>query len=52
MIQAARAQVAELTQAAYERAAAAGVLTGGAEVKATVEIPKDTAHGDLSLIHI
>ena len=46
MIQAARAQVAELTQAAYERAAAAGVLTGGAEVKATVEIPKDTAHGD------
>ena len=46
MIQAARAQVAELTQAAYERAVAAGVLTGGAEVKATVEIPKDTAHGD------
>ena len=46
MIQAARAQVAELTQAAYERAAAAGVLTGGAEVKATVEIPTDTAHGD------
>ena len=46
MIQAARAQVAQLTQAAYEKAAAAGVLPAGAEVKATIEIPKDTSHGD------
>ena len=46
MIQAAKDQVAALTQAAYERAAAAGVLPAGAEVKATIEIPKDTAHGD------
>ena len=46
MIQAARAQVAELTQAAYEKAAAAGTLPAGAEVKATIEIPKDTSHGD------
>ena len=46
MIQAARAQVAELTQAAYEKAAAAGLLPEGAEVKATIEIPKDTSHGD------
>ena len=46
MIQAAREQVAALTQAAYEKAAAAGVLPAGAEVKATIEIPKDTAHGD------
>ncbi len=46
MIQAARDQVAALTQAAYERAAAGGVLPAGAEVKATIEIPKDTAHGD------
>ena len=46
MIQAAREQVAALTQAAYERAAAGGVLPAGAEVKATVEIPKDSAHGD------
>ncbi len=46
MIQAARAQVAELTQAAYEKAAAAGLLPAGAEVKATIEIPKDTSHGD------
>ena len=46
MIQAAKNQVADLTQAAYERAAAAGALPAGAAVKATVEIPKDTAHGD------
>ncbi|MBR4098444.1 MAG: arginine--tRNA ligase, partial [Clostridium sp.] len=46
MIQAARAQVAQLTQSAYEKAAEAGLLPAGAEVKATVEIPKDTSHGD------
>ena len=46
MIQAARRQVVQLTQGAYEKAAAAGLLPAGAEVKATVEIPKDTAHGD------
>ena len=47
MIQAAKDQVAALTQAAYERASAAGTLpTGGEAVKATIEIPKDTSHGD------
>ena len=46
MIQAARQQVSALTQGAYEKAAAAGLLPAGAEVKATVEISKDTAHGD------
>ncbi len=46
MIQAARDQVAALTQAAYEKAAAAGVLPAGVQVNATVEIPKDTSHGD------
>ena len=46
MIQAAKAQVAALTAAAYEKAAAAGTLPAGAEVKATIEIPKDTSHGD------
>ena len=45
-IQEARAQVAQLTQAAYEKAAAEGLLPAGAEVRATVEIPKDTSHGD------
>ena len=46
MIQSAREQAAALTQAAYEKAAAGGVLPAGAEVKAAVEIPKDTSHGD------
>ena len=46
MIQSAKEQVAALTAAAYEKAAAAGALPGGAQVKATIEIPKDTAHGD------
>jgi len=46
MIQSAKAQVAQLTQAAYEKAAAAGALPAGAEVKATIEIPKDASHGD------
>ena len=45
-IQEARAQVAELTQAAYLRAVEAGKLPAGAEGKATIEIPKDTSHGD------
>lgn len=46
MIQAARKQVAELTGQAYEKAVAAGLLPAGIQVKATIEIPKDTAHGD------
>ena len=46
LIQAAREQVAALTQAAYEKAAEEGLLPAGAEVKATIEIPKDAAHGD------
>ncbi len=46
LIQAAKAQVSALTQAAYEKAAAAGLLPAGAEVSATVEIPKDVSHGD------
>ena len=46
MIQAARSQVAQLTQQAYERAAQAGILPGDVAVKATIEIPKDTSHGD------
>ncbi|MDY2977509.1 MAG: arginine--tRNA ligase, partial [Oscillospiraceae bacterium] len=46
MIQAAREQVHALTQSAYEKAAAAGVLPAGAQVKATIEIPKDVKNGD------
>ena len=46
MIQNAKDQVLSLTYAAYEKAAAAGTLPAGVEVKAGVEIPKDTANGD------
>ena len=46
MIRAAKEQVAALTDAAYQKAAAAGALPAGAEVKASIEIPKDTSHGD------
>ena len=66
LIQAAKDQVAVLTRQAYEKAAQAGQLPGGLEVKGSVEIPKDVSHGDyassfamagakamhLSLIHI
>ena len=48
MIQAAKDQVAALTQAAYERAAAAGKLPGGADIAGTVEIPKDPRNGDFA----
>ncbi len=46
MIQSAKEQVSQLTQAAYEKAAATGLLPAGAQVKATIEIPKDVSHGD------
>ena len=47
MIQAALAQVAAITQKAYEKAAAAGALSAGGEnVPAKVDIPKDVSHGD------
>ncbi len=46
MIQAAREQIAELTQAAYEKAAAAGLLPGGQVLQGRVEIPKDVKNGD------
>ncbi|MCD8375441.1 MAG: arginine--tRNA ligase [Oscillospiraceae bacterium] len=46
MIQAAKNQVATLTQAAYARCAAQGILPAGAEIQGVVEIPKDTRNGD------
>ena len=46
LIQAAKLQVAELTQKSYEAAAAEGLLPAGVEVNASIEIPKDTTHGD------
>ena len=46
MIQNAKDQVAALTRAAYEAAAADGALPAGVDVPVAVEIPKDTANGD------
>ena len=46
MIQNAKDQILGLTVAAYEKAAAAGLLPEGVSVTPSVEIPKDTANGD------
>ena len=46
MIQNAKDQILHLTVAAYEKAAAAGLLPRGVSVTPSVEIPKDTANGD------
>lgn len=46
LVQAAKEQVAALTQDACERAVAAGVLPGGCAAGGMVDIPKDTSHGD------
>ena len=48
MIQAARDQVAQLTQAAYERAAAQGLLPAGQAIAGSVEVPKDSKNGDFA----
>ena len=39
LIQAAREQVAQLTQAAYEKAAAEGLLPAGPEIHGTSTVP-------------
>ena len=46
MIQSAKDQVAGLTRAAYEAAAAREILPAGVELKGTIEIPKDPQNGD------
>ena len=46
LILAAKQQVAELTQKAYEKAAANGILPAGEILGGTVEIPKDPQNGD------
>ena len=48
LIQAARVQVAQLTQAAYEKAAAQGLLPAGQTIQGTVEVPKDSKNGDFA----
>ncbi|MDY3015030.1 MAG: arginine--tRNA ligase [Evtepia sp.] len=46
LIQYAKEQVTELTNRAYEAAAEEGLLPGGAQVRGSVEIPKDPQNGD------
>ena len=46
MIEAAKKQIDELVNTAYKTAADKGKLPSGCTLKGTVEIPKDTSHGD------
>ena len=46
LIQYAKEQVSELTRRAYEAAAAEDLLPAGAQVRASIEIPKDPKNGD------
>ena len=48
LIQAAREQVSQLTQAAYEKAASEGLFPAGQEIRGTVEVPKDSKNGDFA----
>ena len=48
LIQTAKEQVAELTQRAYEKAAAQGLLPQGETIRGTVEVPKDSRNGDFA----
>ena len=51
MIENAKEQINEILAAAYLKAAEKGELPAGAELKGTVEIPKDTANGDYAANH-
>lgn len=46
LIEAAKGQISELVNAAYKRAVEKEKLPGGCTLKGTIEIPKDSAHGD------
>ena len=50
-IEQARAAVDACIREAYLRAAAAGALPEGADVRGSVEQPKDTANGDFAANH-
>ena len=51
LIENAKQQIDALVRGAYEAAASKGELPAGAELKGTVEIPKDTANGDYAANH-
>jgi len=51
MIENARNQIDELINEACEKARKAGKLPGGAPLSGSVEIPRETAHGDYAATH-
>ena len=51
LIEQAKLKADELLRAAYESAAAKGILPEGAELKGNVDIPKDTKNGDYAANH-
>ena len=51
MIQSAREKVSDILAEAYARAVEKGQLPAGAELKGSVEIPKDTSNGDYAANH-
>jgi len=51
MIENARNQIDELINNACEKARAAGRLPGGAPLSGSVEIPRETSHGDYAATH-
>ena len=51
LIEKAKLSIDELLRAAYEEAAAAGELPAGAELKGSVDIPKDSKNGDYAANH-
>ncbi len=46
MIDAAKSEISALLKAAYDRCAELGTLPAGAELRGTIEIPKDVSYGD------
>ncbi len=51
LIEQAKTEIDALIQAAYQKAAAAGMLPEGATLTGNVEIPKDTKNGDYAANH-
>ena len=51
MIQNAKNQIDEIINSAFDRARASGILPEGARLSGTVEIPRDTTHGDFASTH-
>ncbi|MBP3654905.1 MAG: arginine--tRNA ligase [Oscillospiraceae bacterium] len=51
LIEQAKLKADELLRAAYESAAAKGILPEGAELRGNVDIPKDTKNGDYAANH-